>query len=485
VTDKKHISFDGWTLNPRSGELVRAGKTVRLPPQPLAMLLELLSHAGDVVTRERLVQVLWPNGVVDFDNGLNAVVRKLRVTLGDDSEAPRYIETLPRIGYRFLVHPTEPKVEPAAAAPTSASIAKPRPWSRAATVALMSLLVLVGGFVWWQLWPPGSASATSMPRRATSERVYNLYLQGISDRSRRDIDGTALALAAFKNALAENPQFAEAWAAIAETLSGSAMIGAAPPVETYEEARNAALRAIELDDGLAQGHAALAHIHLHYDRDFARAEAEAERARALDPHYGRNWHTLGILRAWQGRTRDALDAMRQARELEPTAPLQSQNFGQLLYQTRDYDGAIEHLKPLLAAQPRNDQARSLLIRSLVAQNDVEAALAQLPSRVSDRFSPSDAGLVYAHLGRRADALAEIARIERLGAEGHGVGYDLAIIHAALGDTGAGCAALERALADHSLLLPWMRLDPRMDPLRAEPCFDTISRQVYGDDLARN
>lgn len=489
VTDKKRISFDGWTLNSRSGELVRDGKMVRLPPQPLAMLLELLAQAGEVVTRERLVQVLWPNGVVDFDSGLNAVVRKLRMTLGDDSEAPRYIETLPRIGYRFLVHPAEPKVEPTVA-PTSASIAKPRPWSRAAIVVLTSLLVLAGGFVSWHLWPTGSmptlaSATTSVPRRPTSERAHELYLQGLYDRSRRDIDGSALAITAFENALAEDPQYAEAWAALSETLAGSAMIGAAPVAKTYDRARGAALLAIELDDGLSHGHAALAHIHLHYDRDFARAEAEAERARALDPRNARNWHTLGILRAWQGRASDALDAMRVARELEPTAPLQSQNYGQLLYHTRQYDDAIEQLEPLIDSQPRNDQARSLLIRSLVAQNEVEAALAQLPLRVSDRFSHSDAGLVYAHLGRRADALAEVDRIERLGAEGYGVGYDVAVIHAALGDIGAGCAALERALADHSLTLGWMRFDPRMDPLREQPCYNTISRHLYGDDLAVN
>jgi len=73
-----------------------------LPQQPLRVLVELLEHPGEVVTRERPVEVLWPKGVVDFDNSLNAVVRKLRMVLGDDSGTPRYIETLPRIGYRFI-----------------------------------------------------------------------------------------------------------------------------------------------------------------------------------------------------------------------------------------------------------------------------------------------------------------------------------------------------------------------------------------------
>src|SRR6187397_3329763 len=102
MTDTTEIQFDGWTLRTRSGELLRDGNTQRLPQQPLRVLVELLSHPGEVVTRERLVEVLWPKGVVDFDNSLNAVIRKLRSTLGDDSETPRYIETLPRIGYRFV-----------------------------------------------------------------------------------------------------------------------------------------------------------------------------------------------------------------------------------------------------------------------------------------------------------------------------------------------------------------------------------------------
>jgi DNA-binding winged helix-turn-helix (wHTH) protein/Tfp pilus assembly protein PilF len=461
------------------------------------MLLELLAQAGDVVTRERLVQVLWPNGVVDFDSGLNAVVHKLRVTLGDNSEAPRYIETLPRIGYRFLAHPlphapvvhapgAKPSLEPPA---TSPSIATRRPSNRAATVAFASFVVLAAAVVSWQLWPkdsaPASAASMSVPRRSTSERAYDLYLQGVFNRSRRDLDGSTLAITAFEKALVEDPQYADAWAALAETLSGSAMTWESPVDETYERARSAALRAIELDDGLGHGHAALAHIYLQYDRDFARAEFEAERARALDPHYARNWHTLAILYAWRGRVAEAFDAMRRARELEPMAPLYNANYAQLLYHARRYDEAADHLKPLIASQSRNDQARSLLIRSLVAQNDAAAALAQLPLRVTNRFSPSDTGLVYAHVGRRSDALAEIDGLERLGAEGFAVAYDIAIIHAALGNTDAGCAALERALTDHSLTLPWMRLDPRMDPLREEPCFASVSRRLFADEPARN
>ena len=98
----RKLRFDGWVLDPESGDLERAGTRVRLQDQPVQVLRELIAHAGSVVTREQLIALVWPKGVVDFDTGLNTVIRKLRSALGDTSETPRYIETLPRRGYRFI-----------------------------------------------------------------------------------------------------------------------------------------------------------------------------------------------------------------------------------------------------------------------------------------------------------------------------------------------------------------------------------------------
>jgi DNA-binding winged helix-turn-helix (wHTH) protein/tetratricopeptide (TPR) repeat protein len=489
VTDPTHIRFDGWTLTRGSGELTRDGKTQRLPPQPLATLLELLDHAGDVVTRERLVEVLWPTGIVDFDNSLNAVVRKVRVVLGDDSETPRYIETLPRIGYRFVGKiETAPVGAPLVAPPVRKGWAIQRPLIGVACLLAAVILVALVRHVNHEppvaataaAKPPAPAAAPAVPRRTTNERAYDLYLQGIFNRSRRDINGTDVALGNFQAALNEDPYYADAWAGLAETYSGAAMTQYMPTIPAYEQARSAALRAIELDETLGHGHAALAHITLMFDHDFAKTEAELKRGIELDPNYSRNWHTLAILRAFQDRLPEAMDAIRRARELEPMTLLYSSNYGLLLYQARRYDEAIAHAKSLLASQPRLDQARSLLIRALVAKGDVPAALEQLPLRMNERPNLADAGYVHARAGDRAQALAEIARIERIGDEGFGVGYDIALIRAGLGDEAEACTALERAVADHSLTVLWMRTDPRMDPLRGARCFAQVARRLYGD-----
>lgn len=98
----RKLRFDGWVFDPESGDLERAGTRIRLQEQPARVLQELIAHAGSVVTREQMIALLWPKSVVDFDTSLNTVIRKLRSALGDLADIPRYIETLPRRGYRFI-----------------------------------------------------------------------------------------------------------------------------------------------------------------------------------------------------------------------------------------------------------------------------------------------------------------------------------------------------------------------------------------------
>jgi TolB-like protein/DNA-binding winged helix-turn-helix (wHTH) protein len=106
--------FDGWLLRTWPRELFRDGRRVPMQDQPLQILEELASKPNQLVTREQLIARLWPRGVVDFDGSLNTAVRKLRAALGDDSEAPRYIETVPRQGYRFVGQvDRDPVAEPA------------------------------------------------------------------------------------------------------------------------------------------------------------------------------------------------------------------------------------------------------------------------------------------------------------------------------------------------------------------------------------
>jgi len=142
------IRFDGWTLDTQSGDLTKGEVTTRLQIQPLQILLALLENPGNLVSREQLIARLWPKGIVEFDTSLNTAVRKLRIALNEDSDNPRYIDTIPRRGYRFIA-----KIEPEQAATppiveTRAEIrAAPRPSrTRFLIAAAMLLIVVAAGF---------------------------------------------------------------------------------------------------------------------------------------------------------------------------------------------------------------------------------------------------------------------------------------------------------------------------------------------------
>lgn len=140
------IHFNDWTLLRASGELLHLGRRIRLQDHPLKVLDALLERPGVLVTREQLIARLWPNQVVDFDTALNTAVRRLRAALGDDAGTPRYIETIPRRGYRFIG-----QLE-SGAAPlpvTGPAVDEPvrfeRRRLRAGFVAAAAVLVVLGG----------------------------------------------------------------------------------------------------------------------------------------------------------------------------------------------------------------------------------------------------------------------------------------------------------------------------------------------------
>jgi DNA-binding winged helix-turn-helix (wHTH) protein/tetratricopeptide (TPR) repeat protein len=468
------LQFDGWTVDRVSGEISRDGRGSRLPQQPLRILLELLDHAGAVVTRDQLVKALWPTGVVDFDNGLNVAMRKLRVALDDTGDTPKYIETLPKVGYRFIgkiaaAQPV-PSPSPGQPAPGRAS----RRWPLAVGLTAAALAVLIAAI--WLRQPDKNAAAA---RHVPSARAQELYVQGMHERSRRDIDATDYALAKLEAAIQEDPLYAEAWAGYGRTLTGTVVRQRTTPAEGLPKARAAAERALALDATVTDAYVTLLHIHLDFDKDFAAAARDLEKARQLAPANASLWHYSAMWNAQQGRVEAGLADMRRARALEPMTLLLSSNYALILFNARRYDEAIELLTPIVEANSGFDTGRSVLARALAATGKFDEALVQLQARKDIGAWQGDLGVLYAKMGRRGDALREIERLTELQARGFGESYELATIHTALGDLDKGCEFLGKALTDRSFLVNWMRLDPRMDPLRGRQCFADVETKLYG------
>ena len=182
--------------------------------------------------------------------------------------------------------------------------------------------MIAGAFAWWQLnrappAPQPSASQAVDGGRKTNQRAYQFYLDGKFHRSRRDVNGNPQAIASFEAALREDPYFADAYAALSETYTGSGTQQQMKLATAMEQARSTALRAIELNPKLAAGHSSLGAVIMYYDFDYAAAEKQFVEARAADGSYARLWYGYGLLRAFQGRTDEALDYIGRARELEP------------------------------------------------------------------------------------------------------------------------------------------------------------------------
>jgi DNA-binding winged helix-turn-helix (wHTH) protein/tetratricopeptide (TPR) repeat protein len=468
------IRFGDFQLDRTSGDLSRAGTTSRLSQLPLRAFLELLDHPGQTVSRDRLAAILWPRGIANLDESLNGVMLELRVALGDEAETPRYIETLPRVGYRFIGTLDD--------APTEESpiLRSHRKTRRIAWIAAAGIAALAIG-PWWvdrHRLPAESDVATLVaPRRTASTTAYEHYLDGINQRSKRDINSLPQTIAAFEAAVRDDPAYAEAWAALATSLTGAALWQQGLTVPLLDRARDAAERAVKLDESLAEGHAALGQLYAMYTRDLSAADRELTRALALDDKLARAWYVVGILRAFQGRPEEALAAMRRACELEPTTLQFSSLYGLLLYHTRRFDDAIAHVQPLVAAHPTHDQARSVLIRAFIAKGRYDDAAAHLKRRASDIPNMSDLGQLFAKTGRREDAVAEASRIEARSREGYAVMYEAAVIYVALGELDQACGALTMAANEHSMFVGWARIDPRMDGLRGKSCFMPVERSL--------
>src|SRR6185369_1978727 len=142
---------------------------------------------------------------------------------------------------------------------------------------------------------------------------------------------------------------------------------------------------------------------------------------------------------------------RRARQMEPMTLLLTSNYGLILFNARRHDDVIELLTPLVQANPGFDTAHSVLARALTATGRFDEALAQLQARKDIGAWQGDLGVLYAKMGRREDALAEIERLKALEARGFGEAYELATIYATLGDLDAGCEWLSHSLTDRSFL----------------------------------
>jgi tetratricopeptide (TPR) repeat protein len=244
------------------------------------------------------------------------------------------------------------------------------------------------------------------------------------------------------------------------------------------EARRMALRAIELDEHLAEAHASLGHVYTQLEHRWDDADRCYEKALALKPGYAQAWMWQATNATYRRRMPLALEHIRHAQSLEPMSLTFASIAGMIMYFARDFDGARDQLSRMVETVPDAPLPRHLYARVLLALGEAENVVAMLEGdSTRGPFCLSNLGRAYAMCGMRDAALAEIARVRALGERGYGVGYDLAQIFVALGEHEAAVEALERAVDDGSQTVAYFESDIAVDPIRDDPRLRTVARRL--------
>jgi serine/threonine-protein kinase len=318
-----------------------------------------------------------------------------------------------------------------------------------------------------------------LARRDTADpEAWQLFLNGRYQFGLRTVEGLGRALEFYEAAVRRDPSFALPHAGIADVLTIQGVFGLRPPQSVFPRAYLEAQRAVEIDRGLAEAHLSLGHIEVQLHRNWREAERLYRHSLSLRSDQARGRLLLANCLMMQGRTEEALAEGRWSQSIEPADVTYAANLGMLLTFSRRYDLAYEQLNGLFRTAPNLPLLRHHLARLHILRGEPREAIALLEgsdARVPGSFS--NLGRAYALAGRAAEARAELARLRVLGEEGFGVGFDAALIHAALGERDAALTALESGLDDLSQMLLYLNVEPGLDPLRDEPRFRALVERL--------
>jgi TolB-like protein/DNA-binding winged helix-turn-helix (wHTH) protein/Tfp pilus assembly protein PilF len=622
---KSSLQFGPFELDLQSAELRKSGTLIKLHGQPLKVLALLAGNPGQLLTREEISREIWGEGTfVDSDQGLNFCIKQIRTFLNDNARTPKYIETLPRRGYRFIA-PVEivreqsgPATEeaPRPALPATASAKVPRRkllWYGAPLIALalagiaylliatrpfsdrkVMLLVLpfdnISGdakqeyfsdgmteemithlgrlepqglgviahssatrykftayvsrdiadigrqlgadyvlegsvrladgrvritarlnrvrdrsYVWTESYDRDLRDVLSLqaevaqdiarqirvrisrrplrparPRQIRAD-VYDLYLRGRFFFNRRTQEDMTRATSLLAEAVRLDPDYAAAYAGLADAYSGLAHYGALPPREAYLKEKAAASKALALDPELAEAHTALAAMKVEYEWDWQGAQKEFERAIELNPSYptAHQWYA----HYWSavGTPDRAVVEARQALKLDPLSPLINSALGRHLYHAGRYEGAIAQLRKAIELGPNFAVARLHLGWIYEARGSFGQAISQYETAVTltGRNTRMVAALARAlgSAGRTAEARSLLAELLSRARQQYVSPFDIAMAYAGLGDRNAAFEWLDKAYDERSPSLVYLGRHPWTASLRSDPRFAAMLQRL--------
>jgi TolB-like protein/DNA-binding winged helix-turn-helix (wHTH) protein/Tfp pilus assembly protein PilF len=617
------LRFNDFELDVRAGELRKCGVKLRLQGQPLQVLAALLNRPGDLVTREELRAQIWAaDTFVDFDHSLHNAIARLREVLGDSAETPRYIETLPRRGYRFIAPVDRAETQsPSSSTPSERPREGPvdlRPTrSRTFLAATILTLFVIGSAVW--LAHTGAHPASAAPRlnsiavlpldNLSGDPSEEFFADGMTDqlitdlakvaslrvisrtsvmrykgtkkglpeiarelnvdaivegsviRSGRRVRVTAQLLAAptdqhiwaetydrdlgdiltlqgevadaiaqqvraqltpneqsqlriahvvnpaayddylrgrlyftneftkpdslrkakryFEDAIQNDPNFALAYAGLADTYVFLAYAGALQKDLAYRSAKYALSTALQLDESIGEAHDTLGALSSFFDWDWETADREFNRAIALAPSYSCVHEDRAIFLALVGRRAEALAEIAKIDQLDygfSAAHAESVTY----YELRDYPSLIDSSRRALLFDSKDWFQHYTLGVGYEGTGKLQEAIAEYQKAIETSGGSQDPTVALAHayaaVGKKTEA-EKILRDLESNSKATASPYTVATIYAGLGENDKALESLEKARSEKSFQILSLKSDLLLDTLRTDPRFQDLLRRI--------
>lgn len=560
------------------------GQPVPLKPKILDLLLFLVQMHGQLVVKDDLMKEIWPDTIVE-ENNITVSMSVLRKALGEDRIKPRFIETVPRRGYRFIAEVTEIFLDQTAvtnAAPIDLQTAPQEEpidslavlpmesggddqnveyLSEGITESIINMLSRIpklrvlacstvfrfkgktidpqevgvllnvkavmmirvmrldekliirselvrvsdGSQLWGEQYGRGPSDILAIqdeiakaitgslkfklnPRdqiRLSKQptdniEAYNLYLRGRYFWNKYDKEWVLKAIEAFKQAIQIDSTYALAYCGMADSYFRLSNLHF-PPREVLPKAKEAALRAVEIDENLAEAHSSLGLVNVYYDHDWIGAESEFRKAIKLNPDLVSSHQRYGSYLTFMGRFEESIRHYETALDLDPFSLQINMNLATTYFLRGEYERSINHLAKTIELEPNYMPTHFLLGCAYIQQNRLTEAIAefQFIYKLNEEAWMALGFMGYAHAlaDQRAEAETLLNILQEISLRKYVSPYSMLVIHLALGPEERVFELLEQLYEERNDWLVWLRVSPELKSLRNHPRFKNLLRRI--------
>jgi DNA-binding winged helix-turn-helix (wHTH) protein/TolB-like protein/Tfp pilus assembly protein PilF len=602
--------FAEFTLNTGEQTLLRGTDEVYLQPKTFETLVYLVERHGHLVKKNELLDALWADTYVT-ENALTRCIKEVREALQDDAHQPRFIKTVPRIGYKFIANVEDVRQEDRHGVVSNEPVKDSRFSSRQILLLGLSILVLasLAFFIYRsktkeatnpsqinsiavlpfkplvadardeslemgmadsliavlgnlngvtvrpisavrkytgldqdalaagreqrvdavlegniqktndeirvtvrllrvtdgvQLWSDKFDQKSSdifLIQDSISQQVaatlanklsgagrqlltkhytqdpaaYQLYLKGRYFLNKSTEQDFRKAIEYFESALQKDPDYAAAYAGVADAYAQLGSFGLVEMKQSYERAKEAIHRALQRDDKLAEAHASLGYILTNYYWNWSEAESQFKQAIDLNPNYAmaHNWYSQYL--GFMGRPEEALRESKRAQEIDPLSPWTNSGF--ISFLARRYDEGIAESKKALELDPQFPAAHMVIGLSYVQKKNYEQAIAELQRAQDNPDSRALLGYAYGVAGKRNEARHVLEELQEVAKEKYVSPFPVAATYVGLGETDKAFEMLDKAYVERSWAMGMLKVNPIFDPIRSDRRYIELLRRM--------